>query len=92
MTFIFKYMVTKEMIAERVKDIANNEVSPERSGGHQFCHFLAYTNLRLGSFLAYTESAFGPIRLFPILLTSKNSNLILTCKRTLYVRNFLFNL
>ena len=28
MTFIFKYMVTKEMIAERVKDIANNEGPP----------------------------------------------------------------
>ena len=31
-------------------------VSPERSGGHQFCHFLAYTNLRLQSFLAWSAS------------------------------------
>ena len=65
MNFIFKYMVTKEMIAERVKDIANNEGPPYTD---DFLYRLMYFDQEICDCVLWSRAT---VRFFKINLISQ---------------------
>ena len=84
MTFIFKYMVTKEMIAERVKDIANNEGPPYTE---DFLYRLMYYDQEICDCVLWSRAT---IRFFKINLISRvvESKGILNDKQFVKLSNY----